>query len=124
MLEKNITPAILKAMRGDDRFGSGLVEIKVCTRATLPASALKEHQHHALFAAKHGEVFFKIPDSGFAQNPCDAFLMKRSEAWLVVYFAGKKKGEEECWAIDVDKVVFGHPITIDYARMYGVALEL
>lgn len=118
MLEKKITPKILKSMRDDPRFKSCLVEIKVCKGGTLPSTALKEHQRHALLVATNSSMYFKIADMGL-QNPVDAFIMKQAQSYLVIYY--EKSGE--CWAIPIQNVP-ETSITLDFARGVGLQVVL
>ena len=120
MLEKKITPSILKSMRDDPRFASCLVEIKVSKDKTLPSTALKEHQRHALTVATESSMYFKIPDAGY-QNPCDAFIFKQAQSYLVIYYEIKPK--PETWVLRVQDVPMGS-ISIDYCRINGIQLFL
>ena len=116
MLEKKITPAILKSIRDNPEFHSGLYEIKVAKK-TMYASQFPEHQRRALTLAKEKAIYFKIPDSGY-QNPADAFVLKKSDAYLVIYFSVKPKAE--VWAISIEKIPMGiGNIGIDFARENG-----
>lgn len=129
MLEKDITPAILRAMRDDPRFGSGFVEVKVARGEKLQKGQLAEHQYRALqLATSVGGVYFKIPDCGF-QNPCDAVILKKAEGWLVVVFevksAGTKKPTREVWAIPVRELgFFPVSISLSSARERGLRVPL
>ena len=118
MLEKKITPSILKIIRDDPRFDSCLVEIKVSKALTLPSTALKEHQRHALTVATDSSMYFKIPDAGY-QNPCDAFIFKKAQSYLVIYYDIKPK--PETWVLRVQDVPEGS-IHIDYCREKGIKL--
>lgn len=118
MLEKDITPKILKTMRDDSRFDSCLVEIKVSKNKTLPSTALKEHQRHALSVATNGSMYFKIPDAGF-QNPVDAFILKKQQSYLVIYYDLKPK--PETWVLKIQDVPEGS-IHVDYSREKGILL--
>lgn len=130
MLEKDITPAILRAMRDDPRFGSGFVEVKVARGEKLQKGQLAEHQYRALqLATSVGGVYFKIPDCGF-QNPCDAVILKKAEGWLVVVFEVKKKpttsrAVREVWAIPVRELgYFPVSISLSSARERGLQVLL
>ena len=114
-----VRAAILKSMRKDSRFDSCLVEIKVSKNATLPSTALKEHQRHALRIATESAMYFKIPDAGY-QNPVDAFIMKKAQSYLVVYY---EKPAVECWAVPIQNVPEGS-MHIDHARGGGLRVEL
>lgn len=118
MLEKKITPKILKSMRDDPRFGSCLVEVKVSKSHTLPSTALKEHQRHALEVATTSEMYFKIPDGGF-QNPVDAFILKKAQSYVVIYY----EKTHEAWAIPVQDYPLGS-VSVDYAREKGLEIPL
>lgn len=107
-------------MRDDPRFASCLVEIKVSKGKTLPSTALKEHQRHALEVATNSSMYFKIPDAGY-QNPCDAFIFKKAQSYLVIYYEIKPK--PETWVLRVQDVPEGS-ISIDYARERGTSLIL
>ena len=119
MKEKDITPIVLRSMRDDARFGSCAVEIKICKGKTLSWTALKEHQRRALELAGN-RMYYKIPDDSIGQKPFDAFILKKSEAYLVIYFAIK---HNECWAIPIEKVPTGS-IGIDCARENGIKVIL
>lgn len=118
MLEKKITPSILKTMRDDPRFSSCLVEVKVSRGKTLPKTALKEHQRHALEVATNSSMYFKIPDLGM-QNPVDAFILKKAQSYLVIYYEIKPK--PETWVLRVQDIPDGS-ISIDYCRENGMLL--
>lgn len=119
MLEKKITPSILKIMRDDPRFASCLVEIKVSKGKTLPSTALKEHQRHALTVATESSMYFKVPDMGY-QNPADSFILKKAQSYLVIYFDTPFL---ETWVLKIQDVPLGS-ISLDYARGVGVKLDL
>jgi len=103
-------------MRDDPRFGSCLVEIKVSKNKTLPSTALKEHQRHALEVATNSEMYFKVPDAGF-QNPADSFILKRAQSYLVVYFEKTK----EVWALKIQDVPPGS-VSLDLATERGLKI--
>lgn len=105
-------------MRDDPRFSSCLVEIKVSKNKTLPKTALKEHQRHALEVATNSSMYFKIPDAGF-QNPCDAFIFKQAQSYLVIYYDLKPK--PEAWVLKIQDVPEGS-IHIDYCRSKGLKI--
>ena len=117
MLEKNITPSILKKMRDNPQFGSCLIEVKVSKGKTLPSTALKEHQRHALEIATNGSMYFKIPDAGW-QNPCDSFIMKKAQSYLAIYF---DLTPPETWVLKIQDVP-ETSINIDYCRKVGYPL--
>ena len=106
-------------MRDDPRFASCLVEIKVSKGKTLPKTALKEHQRHALTIATNGAMYFKIPDAGF-QNPVDAFILKHQQSYLVIYFDLKPP---ETWVLRIQDVPDGS-VSIDLAKRVGLPLPL
>lgn len=121
MKEKDITTKVLKALRNDDRFGSGLYELKMARGKTLPAGALAEHQYHALGAACE-KMYFKIPDVGY-QNPADAFILKGAEGWLVIWFQLGVR-EHEVWALPYSKIPMGKSIGISYAIENGIEIDV
>ena len=122
MIERTITGKILSHMRDDPRFGSCAVEIKVARGPTLYKGQLKEHQWRALTLAHTHVVYWKIGDGGYGQKPFDAFVLKKSDAYLVVYFEVKPKAE--IWAISIEKISTGIPIGINFARKEGVRVFL
>lgn len=121
MLEKKITPRILQSIRDDVRFGTGLYEIKVAKGNTLYKGQLKEHQWRALTLAHTHAIYFKIPDVGY-QNPADAVILKKTEAYLVVYFPVKPRAE--IWAVPIKEMPIGASLTIARARSIGINVRL
>ena len=119
MLEKKITPAILRSVRDDMRFGSCAVEIKVCPGYTLGRAALKEHQRRNLTIAREQALYWKIGDDSIGLKPFDGFILKKSEAYLVVYFGGAK----EAWAISAEKIPMG-AILYEWCQKYGIKVNL
>lgn len=115
MKEREITGRVLVAMREDARFGTCAVEIKLVKGTTLPKSALKEHQRRALLIANTGVMYHKIVDAGY-QNPFDAVILKKTEAYLVIWYQTKEKAHE-VWAIPIADVPDGS-IRLDVARHY------
>lgn len=120
-LERKITGLLLGAMRDDKRFGNCAVEIKVAKGKTLGASQLPDHQRRALMIARTGAMYFKIPDGGYAQSPFDGFILKKSEAYLVVRFCGVRPAET--WAIDIAKIPSDEGITLERAREVGIKIR-
>jgi len=84
--EAKITPRVLAWMKKNYPFSVAL-EIKVSKTNTIPASALKDHQHKALIAvkSKYG-MTYKIPDTGRVQAPFDAFQLKHTTSFVVACF--------------------------------------
>ena len=78
------------------RTHTGAYELKVARGASLPFSALAEHQERALLAAKHAALIFKISDDALGQKPVDMFCLFRTEAFVVVLFG------KEFFGIDID----------------------
>lgn len=75
-------------------------ELKLARGPLLPFKEVKEHQVNALYIAKHHSLVFKIPDSGFAQNPFDSFSLYQVPAYIVIMFNGR---QEYFYFIDVDE---------------------
>lgn len=103
VLERDITPAILRAIRDDERFSSCAIEIKKCDGWTLNANALKEHQRRNLTIAHDARLYYKIGDDSIGQKPFDAFVLKGAEAYLVIYFTKVR----EAWAIPIQHLKEG-----------------
>lgn len=117
--ERAITGEIGKRMRDDPRFGSCAVEVKVCKGKTLGRGALKEHQRRALEIAARGALYFKISDESYGQKPFDLFVLKKSEAYVVVCFEGSLK---KCFAVEIEKFPSNESLTLDEAERVGQKL--
>jgi len=64
----------------------GPFEVKYATGASLPFSAVAEHQLLALLACMSDEGFlWKIPDMG-QRNPFDFIYYRNSPAWIVIKY--------------------------------------
>lgn len=79
---------------------TGAFELKMTKSKNLPFNTLKEHQKQALLIAKHGCIYFKIPDSGYQQNPFDCFSLACVPSYVVVQFY--VKGCKDFYLIDID----------------------
>ena len=79
------------------RTKTGAYELKVARGPSLPFSALAEHQEHALLAAKHAALIYKISDDALGQKPMDMFCLFNTEAFVVVLFG------TEFFGIDIDR---------------------
>jgi hypothetical protein len=115
MLEREISGEVLKRIRDDPNFsGCSAIEIKVAKGNTLPKNALKPHQRRALILASTREICWKISDQSMEQKPFDGFVLKRSDAFVVIVFASLK----ETWAIPIQKFPEG-AVSLDLARSLG-----
>lgn len=119
MLERDLTARIGKRFRDDPRFTNCAVEVKVSKSKTLPKTALKEHQRHALEVATNGSLYFKIPDDSFGQKPFDIFILKKAQSYLVIYYDLKPK--PETWVLKIQDVPEGS-ISITYSQEKGILL--
>lgn len=100
MLEKNKTTTLmhwLKAYKNETMA----IECKICKEASLPFSAVKDHQVNALYLAKHGLMNYKIGDCGFDEKPFDLFMLARVKAFIVIFWYQKRGDNRMTW-IDVD----------------------
>lgn len=118
-LERKITGKVFSSMRDDPRFNSCAVEVKVSKGNTLPKSALKDHQRRALLIANTGNLYHKIEDGSFSQKPFDGFILKKTEAFLVIWYAKSR----ETWALPIQKVPQAS-ISLEYSRANGLQLQL
>ena len=109
--------------------GSAAFELKITKGLSLPFSALKEHQQHSLWAVKHGDLVYKIPDLGF-QNPFDCFKLSQLPAFVVVLFYKGPGKKREFVMIDIDmwsqeeKKSARKSLTEDRAREIGITYTL
>lgn len=71
-------------------YKTAVFELKITNGKSIRFDAVVEHQENALYAAKHGNVVFKIPDCGF-QNPFDSFMAVQIPAYVVLMFHAKQK---------------------------------
>ena len=78
------------------------LEMKVSETDSIPFSALEEHQADALLAAKHKQLYFKIPDTSFSPLPCDSFLLVNAPGMVVVMFRSQDHGQKEFFMIPID----------------------
>ena len=108
---------------------NALLELKVSKTDSLPFSRLEDHQFSALKAAKHNRLFFKIPDGSMGRLPADAFMLAKSEAWIVIMFRCTEYGNRCFYMVDVDawETEMAGPrrsLTEDRARSIGYAYFL
>ena len=82
-------------------YKNGAFELKATDGPSLPFSAVQEHQETALYAVKHGNFTFKIPDLG-SQNPFDCFMFVMQPAYIAIMFHAKHRGQREFFLIDID----------------------
>lgn len=68
-----------------------LFELKYVRGDKLRKYDFKEHQLRALKMAKHNSIYFKPPDTSLTPSPCDAFFIKKSKAYGVIFFASDPK---------------------------------
>lgn len=106
----------------DPRIGSCPVEIKYARGETLYKGALKEHQYNALMGASRTGIRHKLSDIGRIKQPFDAFIFKKSEAYLVIYYNIKPRAE--VWAIPITKVPPDSMIKVELAREIGMLIVL
>ena len=99
MLEKDFQLKFNKWVKHNVK-GTAVFELKITHGKSLPFNAVQEHQINALRLAKHSSIHFKIPDSGYAQNPFDSFQIANAPAWVVVMFY--QRGQKKFYMIDVD----------------------
>lgn len=114
MLERHITPSILKSMRDNPVIPSCLVEIKVAKKKFY-LKQLKEHQRNALEQASK-KLYWKIPDCGF-QNLSDSFILKNAIGYLAIYF-----DKNNCYAIPIEKVKGN--LSSEEAKELGIKIEI
>ena len=106
---------------------TSVFELKLTKGKSLPFRSVQEHQQYALLAAKHHQIVYKIPDSGF-QNPFDSLAIHKSQAWIVVMFY--ELGKREFFLIDIDtwveevKTSKRKSLTEDRAREIGLVCSL
>lgn len=77
-----------------------MFELKLTKSASLPFSALKEHQLEALYQAKHNRLAHKIADDSVGFKPFDCFHVREVPAFVVVSYY--TRGEKKFYMIDVD----------------------
>ncbi len=67
--------------------------------ATFKFKELKQHQRDYLLAATtpHG-MCWKIPDTGFSQNPFDCFVFKNTQAFVIIAYP------ENVYAIEIQLI--------------------
>lgn len=81
---------------------SALIEYKVSDTDSINFSRLEPHQFAALKAAKHNRLYHKISDGTLDQKPADSFLLAKTDAWIVIMFRAKERGQKEFFLIDID----------------------
>lgn len=81
---------------------TGAFELKVSEGNSLPFSAVKDHQVAALQMAAGKGIVYKIGDDSLGQKPFDCFVLAGVQAWIVVMFHSKKRGQKEFFMIPVD----------------------
>lgn len=84
-------------------YKTGAFELKIADGNSLSFSAVTPHQQDALYATKHGNLVYKIPDDGMAQRPFDCFMMVMVPAFVVVMFHAKQPDQKEFFMIDIDR---------------------
>ena len=82
-------------------YKTGAFELKVSDGSSLPFDHVQDHQETALYAAKHGNFVYKIPDLG-NQNPFDCLMLVHVPSWVVVMYHHKDFGQREFYMIDID----------------------
>ena len=70
-------------------------EAKYAKKGMISFDSVKEHQEHALLVAKHSNLLYKIPDSGF-QNPFDGVSLTKVSAVILLFFGN------DFFMIDID----------------------
>lgn len=75
---------------------TGAFELKQTEYSSIRFSRVKEHQIHALQAAKHGFLVHKLPDDTRSYKPFDCFSLKGVPAYVVIKFP------KNFYGIDVD----------------------
>ena len=88
-IEQDITPRVLDYFRKNYK-GSCAIEVKVSATNSIPRSALQPHQEAALKQVRGAGLAYKIPDSGYAKKPFDAFFLSYTEAFVVACFTKKR----------------------------------
>ena len=53
---------------------------------TIPEKALEPHQRKALLEARNGSLVHKISDVGHIRLPFDAFMLRKTDAFVVACF--------------------------------------
>lgn len=105
---------------------TGAFELKVATGSSLPFSAVKEHQVAALWMAHMKGLGYKIPDDSIGQKPFDYFFLAGIDAWVVVMFRSRDRGQKEFFMIPIfiwmqeDRDSERRSLTEERARMIGV----
>lgn len=82
-------------------YKTAVFELKISDGKSLPFSDVADHQISSLYAAKHGNLVMKIPDTGF-QNPFDSFMMVMVPAYVVIMFKAQERNRKEFIMVDID----------------------
>jgi hypothetical protein len=108
---------------------SGLYELKISPRPSIPFTRLEVHQEKWLYTAKHDQICYKIPDVGYDKKPADMFCLAHSKAYVVVMFY-VTLGTKHFYMIDIDDWIkerensVRRSLTEDRAKEIGVYCEL
>ena len=80
---------------------SAAFELKIAKSNTLPFSRIEPHQIDALWRAKNERVVHKISDMSVGFKPWDCFILRNSDAFLVVMYY-KPRTKKIVYFIDID----------------------
>ena len=98
---------------------SAAFELKVAKTDRISYKVFLPHQLQSLLLAKKGMLYFKIPDMSFSQLPFDCFVLKESEAYVVIKF------RSGVVMIDIEKLLAKKCVSLSFktARKIGVELS-
>lgn len=122
--EAGVTARIFQALLDDPRIPSCPVEIKYARGKTLYKGSVKQHQYNFLTKATSSRgIYHKMSDIAMIQQPCDGFLFKKADAYVVIYYELPDE-KHEIWAIHIAKVPDGTKIPLAQARDVGLRIIL
>ena len=91
MKEKNLYTPFSHYIASKYRGSTAVFELKLVRGGKLREYDFKPHQLRAMKMAKHQAIYFKPPDTSLTPSPCDAFYIKKSEAYGVIFFMSDPK---------------------------------
>lgn len=63
---------------------SGVFELKLVKKKSMPFNAIEPHQYKALYKAKNESLYHKISDMSAGQKPFDCFNLSGIDAYAVL----------------------------------------
>ena len=99
MKEKDLYTPFSHYIANNYRGPTAVFELKLIRGEKLREYDFKPHQLRALRMAKHKAIYFKPPDTSLTPSPCDAFYIKGSRAYGVIFFTSNPK---QGYFIDID----------------------